>query len=271
MEGGQSSLGSRPWWLLLPAAALLAAFVAWERRWQRNGNATLVEMRLAKVRSYVLGVTLGTVFFAGFTSVFLVLTLYLQNGLGYSPLQAGLTQTAFAIGSGAAAPLGGRLVGHAGRSLVVGGLGLSALGLVALDVIVGQVGDVRAWMLLGPLLVAGVGAGFTITPNVTISLSEVDTRYAGSGGGLLQTFQRIGSAIGVALVLAQFFSKLASSHDVAAAFTIGLRTTLGFVVAALAVGIADLWMGRHRGEHIDNGGRRSEADAPKPKHRVSSQ
>ena len=60
----------------------------------------------------------------------------------------------------------------------------------------------------------------TISPNVTLSLSRGRHRYAGSGGGLLQTAQRVGSAVGVALVLAQFFSTLAVDRgDVEQAFT----------------------------------------------------
>jgi EmrB/QacA subfamily drug resistance transporter len=240
VQGGESSLSSRPWWLLAPAALLLGLFVVWERRWSAGGHETLVELRLATVRSYVLGVSLGTAFFAGFTSIFLVLTLYLQTGLHYSPLEAGFTQTSFAIGSAVAAALGGRLVHRFGRVLVVVGLGLCLLGLIALDVTVSTVHDVSGWTLAPSLLLAGFGTGLVISPNVTISLSEVDPRYAGSGGGMLQTAQRVGSAIGVALVLAQFFSSLASSHDVAAAFTVGLRTTAAFVVASLLIGLADL-------------------------------
>ena len=240
VEGGRDPLSTRPWWLLIPAAALLVLFVAWERRWSARGQATLLELRLAKVRSYVFGVGLGTLFFAGFTSIFLILTLYLQNGLGYSPLLAGLTQTPFAIGSAVAAPLGGRVVTRVGRSLVVAGLVICAVGLLGLDVTVVSVDDVRGWMLIPALLVTGFGTGLTISPNVTLSLSEVDSRYAGSGGGLLQTAQRVGSAIGVALVLAQFFSRLASSSDVTQAFSVSLRTTLAFVLGALLIGIADL-------------------------------
>jgi MFS family permease len=212
------------------------------------------------VRSYVLGVALGTLFFAGFTSIFLVLTLYLQTGLQYSALEAGFTQTSFAIGSAVAAALGGRFVHQFGRVIVVAGLLVCALGLVWLDVTVSSISDVNGWMLAPSLLVAGFGTGLVISPNVTISLSEVDPRYAGSGGGMLQTAQRVGSAIGVALVLAQFFSKLASSHDVAAAFTLGLRTTTGFVVAALLIGLADLFGSRRRTASQSEG--RSEARQP---------
>jgi MFS family permease len=252
VEGGDTSLSSRSWWLLVPSALLLAGFVAWERRWSRLGKATLIELRLVKVRSYVLGVGLGTLFFAGFTSIFLVLTLYLQTGLGYSALEAGLSQTPFAIGSAVAAALGGRLVSRWGRTLVVAGLACCAVGLAALDLTVSAISDVNGWMLAPSLLVAGVGTGLVISPNVTISLSEVDPRYAGSGGGMLQTAQRVGSAIGVALVLAQFFSTLAARHDVPAAFTLGLRTTTGFVVAALVLGLADLWMQRRGGQERRN-------------------
>jgi EmrB/QacA subfamily drug resistance transporter len=252
VEGGDTSLSSRSWWLLVPSTLLLAGFVAWERRWSRLGKATLIELRLVKVRSYVLGVGLGTLFFAGFTSIFLVLTLYLQTGLGYSALEAGLSQTPFAIGSAVAAALGGRLVSRWGRTLVVAGLACCAVGLAALDLTVSAISDVNGWMLAPSLLVAGVGTGLVISPNVTISLSEVDPRYAGSGGGMLQTAQRVGSAIGVALVLAQFFSTLAARHDVPAAFTLGLRTTTGFVVAALVLGLADLWMQRRGGQERRN-------------------
>jgi EmrB/QacA subfamily drug resistance transporter len=255
VEGGESALSARPWWLLAPAALLLAVFVVWERRWSAGGHETLVELRLATVRSYVLGVSLGTAFFAGFTSIFLVLTLYLQTGLGYSALEAGFTQTSFAIGSAVAAALGGRWVHRFGRVLVVVGLVLCLIGLIALDVTVSTVSDINGWTLAPSLLLAGFGTGLVISPNVTISLTEVDPRYAGSGGGMLQTAQRVGSAIGVALVLAQFFSNLATSHDVAAAFTVGLRTTAAFVVVSLLVGLADLAGVRRRrgGETVTSG------------------
>ena len=75
------------------------------------------------------------------------------------------------------------------------------------------------------LLLAGFGGGLVISPNVTLTLAEVDPRRAGSGGGMLQTAQRVGSAIGVAVVLAQFFAALATSAgDYGAALSVSLRT-----------------------------------------------
>jgi EmrB/QacA subfamily drug resistance transporter len=246
VEGKQGqSLASRPWWLLGVAAVVFLAFLGWERFWAGRGKETLVDLSLGKVRSYVFGVGLGTFYFAGFTSIFIILTLYLQNGLGYSALQAGLTQMPFAVGSAVAAFVAGRIVERFGRTLVVVGLVTVTVALVAVDVVVPHLhGDVG--LRLAPLLLlAGCGGGLVISPNITLALDEVDPVRAGAGGGLLQTFQRVGSAIGVAVVLAQFFDRLATTRgDAAEAFSAALHTTIGLIVVALVLGLVDL--GRRR-------------------------
>lgn len=89
-------------WLLLPlAAVLLAAFVGWERYYARH-REPLVSMGLFAVRPYAAGVTLSLVYFAGFTAIFFIFTLYLQTGLHYSALAAGVAVTPFALGSAVA-------------------------------------------------------------------------------------------------------------------------------------------------------------------------
>ena len=243
------SLSQRPWWLLGVAAVVMAAFLVWEVHWARRGKETLVDLELRKVPSYVFGVSLGTFYFAGFTSIFLILTLYLQTGLGYSALQAGLTQMPFALGSAIAAWIAGRLVQRYGRALVIVGLVTIAIALVGLDLLVPHLHDHIGLSLAPLLLVAGAGGGLVISPNVTLALDEVDPSRAGAGGGLLQTAQRVGSAIGVAVVLAQFFDKVASTHgDFGEAFSVALHTTIGLVVAALVLGLVDLLRRRQADE-----------------------
>jgi MFS family permease len=249
VEGQQGTpLRDRPWWSLAPAAGLLVAFYLWERHWRGRGKETLIELALLRVRSYMFGLALGTFYFAGFTSIFLVITLYLQVGLGYSALEAGATQTPFAVGSAVAAFLGGRLVGRFGRLLAVVGLALVILGLVAIDLLVPHLTGNVGLKLAPALLVAGFGGGMVISPNVTLTLAEVDPKQAGSGGGMLQTAQRVGSAIGVAIVLAQFFDKLAASRgrDYTGALATSLRTTVALVVVALLFALADLLRRRTR-------------------------
>ncbi len=247
VEGRQGdSLAQRPWWLLAPAAVLLVAFGFWERRWDRSGRETLIDLALLRVRSFVLGLGLGTFYFAGFTAIFLVVTLYLQQGLGYSAFEAGATQTPFAVGSAIAATLGGRWVPRFGRNLVVIGLILVTLGVLAIDLLVPHLDAMIGLKLAPAFLVAGFGGGLVISPNVTLTLAEVDPRRAGSGGGMLQTAQRVGSAIGVAAVLAQFFTQLAASGgDYPHALSVSLRTTLAFIGVALIFGLVDLFRRRH--------------------------
>lgn len=184
-------------WLLIPVGLLLlAAFALWERRYARH-TQPLFDLRLFTLRSYTLGALIGLIYFAGFTAIFFIFTLYLQMGLGYSALVAGLAITPFALGSAVASALGGRVVTRYGRPLVAVGLAAVVLGLVATDLVLtgGPHDDVPLRTAL-PLLVAGLGSGLVIAPNQTLTLSEVPVPMAGSGAGMLQTGQRIGSAAG---------------------------------------------------------------------------
>ena len=99
--------------------------------------------------------------------------------------------------------------------------------------------DVALWTAL-PLLIAGLGGGLVISPNLTLTLSHVPVARAGSAGGLLQTGQRIGSAAGIAVTGSIFFSRLAASHgDYASAFQHGVVSVAAFAAAALALVLAD--------------------------------
>ncbi|WP_285649004.1 MFS transporter [Actinomycetospora sp. NBRC 106375] len=236
-----------PWWLIAVAVVLLAVFIAWERRARRTHGHPLVNFALLRTRSYALGSSLGLLYFAGFTAIFFVVTLFLQNGRGYTPLEAGLALTPFALGSAVTSAVGGRLVSRLGKSLVVMGLVAVGVGLVAVDLVLrldpAQVG----WAIAGPLLLAGIGSGFVIAPNQTLALEEVPAREGGTAAGVLQTGQRVGSAIGISAVGAVFFGQLTSTGgDWALAISRGLVGAVAFVVLALVLGVTDLVLGRRR-------------------------
>lgn len=237
-------------WLLVPAGlALLAAFVLWERRYTRQGKEPLVDLALFGLRSWSFGAGMITFFFAGFTPLFFVFTLYLQIGLDYTALEAGLAITPFAIGSAAAAALGGRMVYRFGRPLVVAGLVLVSVGFVGTLVAVRLVPEQgTGWATLAPLLIAGLGAGLVISPNQAVTLSEIPVERAGTAGGLLQVGQRIGAAIGITAVGSVFFARVAASRgDFASAFERGLLVALGFVVLALVLATFDVVADRRAG------------------------
>ncbi|XBP95329.1 MFS transporter [Micromonospora sp. CCTCC AA 2012012] len=239
-----------PWkWALVPAGlAFLVGFGLWER-WYARRRTPLFDLRLFRLRSYTLGSLIALVYFGGFTAIFFIFTLYLQIGLGYSALIAGLAITPFALGSAVASALGGRIVNRFGRPLVAIGLVAVVVGLVAtVWVLRGSPSGSVPLLTAGPLLVAGLGSGLVIAPNQTLTLSEVPVPQAGSGAGMLQTGQRIGSAAGIAAVGALFFSSLASSRgDWAAAFRYSLLLAAGIIALALVAALVDIFAGRRRG------------------------
>ncbi|WP_243769986.1 MFS transporter [Amycolatopsis acidicola] len=240
---------SRPrWWLMGVAAALLVLFVLWERWLGARGKHPLVNLKLLTVRSYAMASSLGLVYFAGFTGIFLVATLFVQQGLGYSALESGASTLAFAIGSAISPAIGGRLVHRFGRPMVVLGNLLVALGLAATAWLVKDYfGANTALVLAGPLFVAGFGSGLVIAPNSTLALEEVPPAEGGTAAGVLQTAQRVGSAVGTALGGSLFFGQLTRSHgDYHASAALGLIGSTGLVTLALLFGIADVLLSRSR-------------------------
>ncbi|GAB2750413.1 MFS transporter [Salinifilum aidingensis] len=236
-------LESGTWYLLVVAPVLLAAFVAWEQRYRSAGNAPLVDLRLLRIRSYAFGTLLALLYFAGFTGIFFVLAVYLQRGLDYTALQAGLSLTPFAVGSAVSSVVGGRLVARFGRRLVAVGLCAALLGLLVTDVVLAAApGPWAGGAVALPLLLAGAGSGLVISPNQTVTLSEIDPESGGTAAGVQQTGQRIGSSLGIAAASGVFFHALAAG-GYTTAITHGLWVSVVFVAAALVVAAVDLVKG----------------------------
>ena len=223
------------------AAVLLVVWVLHERRYGRT-REPLVSLDLFRIRSYVLGAPVGLIYFAGFVAVFFILTQYLQLGLDYPAWKSGLSATPFAIGGALVAPTASRLVLSRGPKLVAFGLVMVLVGLAGVWLAVGaHPGENVALWTAVPLLIAGLGGGLVISPNLTLTLSQVPVERAGSAGGVVQTGQRIGSAAGVAITGSVFYTQLASSHgDYASAFRHGIVSICAFVAAALALVLADV-------------------------------
>jgi MFS family permease len=239
---------TRLWPLFALAVVLVAGFVWWEARTVRRGGQPLLDPRLTHTSGYMPGLAIGLVYFIGFTGIWLVLALYLQDGLGYSPLRSGLTVTPFALGVAASAVVAGRLVARVGRWLTVSGLTMTVVGLAATALVLRQDGgDRAAWAAAGPLLLAGLGGGMVTSPNVTLTLESVPVPMAGAAGGALQTAQRIGSAIGTALLVSFFYRVLTGSgHNWPTAVSDALLFACALMLLALVLAVAELWHRRTR-------------------------
>ncbi|WP_311922208.1 MFS transporter [Microbispora sp. H10836] len=234
---GREWQGQAKWLFALAASVVLAGFVRWER-WHGQRHTPIVDLSLFRRGSYAMGVLLAALYFGGFTAIFYIVTQYLQEGLHYSALRAGLLSAAFALGSTFSAALSGRLVDRSGRLLVAFGLVLVTVGLGATEpAILLASGENVAWLIAAPLFLAGLGNGLIVSPNQTLTLSAVPAAEAGLAAGVLQTGQRIGASVGLAAV--------GSAQGIyATAFQHALLVNVTFVLAALAVALVDVFVKR---------------------------
>jgi EmrB/QacA subfamily drug resistance transporter len=225
----------------LPLVGLLAfpvlawAFVRWERQTVRRERPPLLDVSLLRgLPGYANGLLVGTLYFTGFTGIFLVLSVHLQEGEGFSPLGAALLMTPFAVGAATTSPLAGKLVARIGRRVTLVALGVMMTGTALAAVLVTQPTERLWWTLAPAMLLAGIGGGGVISPNFTLTLAEVPPQMGGAAGGALQTGQRIGSALGAALLMTvyQAVGTLASAPVAARAALLAALVVLSAAFAA---------------------------------------
>jgi MFS family permease len=241
-------------WLWLAGFAIAGGlFVWWELRYQRQGKSPVVHFSLFRKSSYRNGVLVATAYFAALPAVFLLSTLYLQQGLGLEPFYAGLVSIPFALTSAVTALIGGRLVNRYGRGLVVVGLVIVIVGFVLVMIVaIALPAHLAPYGMGAALFVAGLGGGFVISPNQTLTLADIPLSEGGVAGSMAQLGQRVGTAVGTAAASSAFFAviltesgtttTLAAYHD---GFRYGILIAISLIVLALALGVADL-VERHR-------------------------
>jgi MFS family permease len=143
--------------------------------------------------------------------------LFLQLGLGFTPLHAGLTFLPFSLGvlisSGAAA----RLAPRFGRGVTMAGALVIAAGMVGMIAAVHRYGAaVTTWELVPGLVGAGLGLGAVIAPLADIVLDRVPHQDAGSASGVFNTGLQVGNSIGIAVIGVIFFALLGTQSGAAA-------------------------------------------------------
>lgn len=195
---------------IIAGVLLLVIFAFWEVRVARRGKSPLVPPHLFSHPAFTGGAVLALVYFAAFTSIFFTISIFWQAGLGHTALESGLVSIPFAIGSILGASQSDRFATRFGRTTLSVGTALVAVGLIAVWLLLLLVPseELTNWELLGPLLVAGIGSGLFIAPNAQFIVATVDRSEAGAASGVIGTVQRIGSAIGIAVIGSVFFGNL---------------------------------------------------------------
>jgi EmrB/QacA subfamily drug resistance transporter len=181
--------------LLASSAVLLGAFILVERR----TRTPILPFRIFRLRTLTAANLVGLLVGAGLFSQFFLLSLYMQQILGYSALRTGVAYVASTFAVIVFSGIGQNLVTRVGvKPVLTTGLVLTgaAIGLfyTRLPVAGSYFGD-----LFVPLVLAGIGLGFTFVPMSIAALMGVTPRDAGLASGLINTSPQIGGAIGLAV------------------------------------------------------------------------
>lgn len=256
-------LGWPLWGYVSMGGALLvfAALVAYEKRKAARDGSPLVELSLFKVKSFAAGIAVQTVFGVGLGIFFLVWTLYMQVGLGWRPLRAGLTGVPFSIAVSAAAGMSVQLlVPRFGRKVLQAGALIMAVGVLLYIWESERYGlSIAPWQMALPLVVMGAGMGFIVAPLTDAVLSGVPREHSGSASGLINTVQQMGNALGLGLVSVVFFGQIGdhlTRAQVGPAYVDGFQHALGWVVAVMvAIFLLMFALPKRPAQHVEGAGR----------------
>jgi MFS family permease len=200
-------LGWRWWvWLAMAGgAASLAGFIRLQHSVERGGGMPLIDLALLGDRVFAVGTCATFCFFLANLAFYFVLAFYLQNGLGFSPLDAALTVMPLAFAFVAGSQMSG--------SHLVKGCLVQTAGLTCTALVVSTIAQPSIPHLILPLALVGYGQGMVLAPLFSEVLAQVRQADAGSGAGILATMQQVANGTGVAVAGAVYFAVEAVRGD----------------------------------------------------------
>ncbi|SEF08179.1 drug resistance transporter, EmrB/QacA subfamily [Jiangella alba] len=226
--GGESGWGLVPLTALVAGVVLIGCFAAL----QRSTARPLLAPSLFRVRSFVAGITVGTIYFAAVAGLLYVVSLHLQQGAGLTPFHAAAIMAPLSVGIIVTSFQVRDHIQRLGRRLVLAGTAITLVGVIGLLALILLAPDVPA-VLAVPLLVTGLGMGCCFGSLFSTALGDVTEQQAGSASGTLNALQQIANATGAALVSTLFLTLVAESGDNTAA-----TTSLIVIAAILALAAA---------------------------------
>ncbi|MEU8121371.1 MFS transporter [Spirillospora sp. NPDC049024] len=231
-------LGWPAWSLALLAGSVpvLALFALHQLRRTRRGRTPLVRLSVFANRAYASGVLFVIVFFGAIAGFSLATGLFLQLGLGYTPLAASLAMSSWAVGAFAGSAFSGMTMTRLGRRILHLGLALMAAGLTALYAVFEAVGTgVGGWHLAAPLLLFGAGMGMIFVPLFDVIVAGIADHEVGSGSAALESVQQLGASLGIAVLGTVFFGAIGA--PVAGRFLAPAALEAAEQVTALTAGL----------------------------------
>ncbi|KPI21930.1 major facilitator superfamily MFS_1 [Actinobacteria bacterium OK074] len=223
------------------AVGLAALFTLHQRRRARHGRRPLVHPALTASRPYMLGTAVAMAQFGASLASSLVLTVFLQDGLGHSALLTAAVTFPAAVAMGVSSGLAWRLVRRIGPSTVTVGLTLGiAAALTGAAVALAVPGGPLPLALAATQLVVGAASGLSVSPNQTQVLQHAPAEAAGVGGGILQMAQRIAAAVCLSAVSAVYLHTASGPSGAAgprSAYALASCVCAGLLVVALTLSL----------------------------------
>ena len=220
---------------LTAGGLLLVAFVAWELR----ARAPMLPMSLFRSRAFAASNAAMFFTFASLFSAVFFFAQFMQTGLGYGPLEAGLRLMPWTVTFITVAPVAGALADRIGeRAPMVLGLSLQAIGMAWMAAIAEP--GVAYTSMLAPLIVAGVGVSMAIPSAQSSAVGSVATEAIGKAAGTNSMMRELGGVFGIAVVVAVFAG--AGGYASPTEFVDGFAPAIGvggaFALAGAAVALA---------------------------------
>ncbi|UQA90588.1 MFS transporter [Streptomyces halobius] len=224
------------WCFAMLAAGLLVLGVFLRHQQRKKDNAPLVALALFKGKQFSGGLSAQLMLGLLCGLFFMTWTLYLQRGLGMSPLMAAAAFVLLALGELTGATTAMKTAGRFGRRLPQAGALIALASMAAYGLQTGsRQADLTLLAMTVPVLLIGFGLGMVGGPLADMSLAKVPHENAGSASGLFNTAMHLGIALGTALTALVFFSATGGSPDGAInrdAFT-GVLWWVGGTLAAM--------------------------------------
>ena len=225
-----------PWWTFAMPAAAVLVFAALARR-QTTSPSPILAPTLLRKRPFVAGLSVAVLLFAGTGGLMLILSLFLQLGLHYSALHAGLALAPVAVGIAASSLLVPVLSPRLGRGLLHIGLGGELLGVLGFAVVAGTGSTDLAFAAAG--LVSGLGLGLLFGPLIQRTLAVAAPDEVGSASGTINAVQQIATALGVAVLGTVFLAGAAPADALITGALIVAATCVLCAVVVLALPTAE--------------------------------
>jgi EmrB/QacA subfamily drug resistance transporter len=233
------------WVCLACSIPVMAAALAWEQRLERSGGQPLIDLALFARRSFTAGMAISVAFMAAFTSSVFTASLLLQDGLGLTPLHAGLAFLPMAATGIAAPQLSRRLLPRYGPyRIMLAGAVIDTAAFAALALTLQAAGSgITVAPISITLAVIGLGNMLIFPTVIGVALADVRAEHAGIASGTLNTTQQFAGSAGIAVIATVFFAALGPrthtggyAHATALATWIDLGLIL--VIAILAAVLA---------------------------------